>query len=162
MFPASVTNLATALLEEARAAGLHIATAESCTGGLIAGALTEIPGSSDVVDRGFIVYTDLAKTEMLGVPPDLIARHGAVSEEVARALAEGALKHCAAELAVSCTGIAGPTGGTAAKPVGLVHLAAARRERTTLHLECRFGDLKRNEVRMRCVEAALKLLIQII
>ena len=117
------------LLNEAREAGLHIATAESCTGGLIAAALTEIPGSSDVVDRGFVVYTNRAKTEMLGVPPQLIAQHGAVSEAVARAMAEGALKNACAQLAVSCTGIAGPTGATPGKPIGLVHIAAAREGR---------------------------------
>jgi nicotinamide-nucleotide amidase len=162
MFPESVTALAQMLLNEAREAGLHIATAESCTSGLIAAALTEIAGSSDVVDRGFIVYTNRAKTEMLGVPPDLIAQHGAVSEEVARAMAEGALKIAGVQLAVSCTGIAGPSGATATKPIGLVHLAAAREGRTTLHLECRFGDIGRAQVRMRSVEAALKLLLQIL
>jgi nicotinamide-nucleotide amidase len=99
---------------------------------------------------------------MLGVPPDLIAQHGAVSEEVARAMAEGALKIAGVQLAVSCTGIAGPSGATATKPIGLVHLAAAREGRTTLHLECRFGDIGRAQVRMRSVEAALKLLLQIL
>ena len=108
MFPEPVINFAKALLDEARAAAMHIATAESCTGGLIAAALTEIAGSSDVVDRGFVVYTNRAKTELLGVDSALIERYGAVSEEVARAMAEGALKHSAAQLAVSCTGIAGP------------------------------------------------------
>jgi nicotinamide-nucleotide amidase len=161
MFPDSISSLARKVLDEARAAGLHIATAESCTGGLIAGALTEIPGSSDVVDRGFVVYTNEAKIAMLGVPPGLIARHGAVSEEVARAMAEGALKHAPVQLAVSCTGIAGPAGGTPTKPIGLVHLAAARTGQTTLHLEARFGNPGRAEVRMRSVEAALKLLLQI-
>jgi nicotinamide-nucleotide amidase len=162
MFPESVTALAEMLLTEAREAGLHIATAESCTGGLIVAALTEIAGSSDVVDRGFIVYTDRAKTEMLGVEPQRIAQHGAVSEEVARAMAEGALKIARVQLAVSCTGIAGPTGATLTKPIGLVHLAAARAGQTTLHLECRFGDIGRATVRMRSVEAALKLLLQIV
>ena len=162
MFTASITNLANALLDQARADGLHIVTAESCTGGLIAAALTEIAGSSDVVDRGFVVYTNRAKTELLGVPPELIGQYGAVSEEVARAMAEGALKHSAAQLAVSCTGIAGPAGATPGKPVGLVHLAAARQGQTTLHEECRFGDIGRANVRMRSVEEALKLLLQII
>ena len=162
MFPDSVINFARALLDEARARRLHIVTAESCTGGLIAAALTEIAGSSDVVDRGFVVYTNRAKTELLGVPPELIGQYGAVSEEVARGMAEGALKHSAAQMAVSCTGIAGPAGATPAKPVGLVHLAAAREGQTTLHEECRFGDIGRANVRMRSVEEALKLLLQII
>lgn len=162
MFPESVTRVAKALLEEARAQGLHIVTAESCTGGLIAGALTEIPGSSDVVDRGFVVYSNRAKTELLGVPPALIGEYGAVSEEVARAMAQGALKESGAELAVSCTGIAGPSGGSAEKPVGLVHMVAARHGHTALHLECRFGDIGRTQIRMKSVDAALKLLLQIL
>jgi nicotinamide-nucleotide amidase len=160
MFPDSITKLARMVLDEARAQGLHIATAESCTGGLIMAALTEIPGSSDVVDRGFVVYTNGAKTTMLGVPATLIAQHGAVSEEVVRAMAEGALKQAQGQLAVSCTGIAGPTGGTPAKPIGLVHLAVARSGQTTLHLEARFGNVGREHVRMSSVEAALKLLLQ--
>lgn len=160
MFPEHIRTLAMRVLAEARGLGLHIATAESCTGGLIAGALTEIPGSSDVVDRGFITYTNQAKTDLLGVPVALIAEHGAVSEDVARAMAEGALAHAHAQLAVSCTGIAGPSGGSASKPVGLVHLAAARAGQTTLHAECRFGDIGRDRVRIRSVEEALKLLFQ--
>jgi nicotinamide-nucleotide amidase len=162
MFPDSVINFATNLLDTAREGSLHIATAESCTAGLIAAALTEIAGSSDVVDRGFVVYSNRAKTELLGVSPELIHLYGAVSEEVARAMAEGALKNSAAQLAVSCTGIAGPGGATAGKPVGLVHLAAARQGQTTLHEECRFGDIGRSNVRMRSVEEALKLLLQIV
>ena len=162
MFPDSVINFATTLLDAAREGALHIATAESCTAGLIAGALTEIAGSSDVLDRGFIVYSNRAKTELLGVSPELIHQCGAVSEEVACAMAEGALKHSAAQLAVSCTGIAGPSGATAGKPIGLVHLAAARQGQTTLHEECRFGDIGRANVRMRSVEEALKLLLQIV
>ena len=162
MFTPVITNLAITLLDQARADGLHIVTAESCTGGLIAGALTEIPGSSDVVDRGFVVYTNRAKTELLGVPSELIDQYGAVSEEVARAMAEGALEHSTAQLAVSCTGIAGPGGATPGKPVGLVHLAAARQGQTTLHAECRFGDIGRANVRRRSVEEALKLLLQIL
>jgi nicotinamide-nucleotide amidase len=162
MFPDSVNRLAALVFAHASEAKLAIAFAESCTGGLIAGALTEIPGSSEVFERGFVVYSNRAKTEMLGVPPELIARHGAVSEEVARAMAQGALTHSAAKIAVSCTGIAGPAGGTPDKPVGLVHLAAAREGQTTLHLECRFGDIGRAAVRMRSVEEALKLLLQIL
>jgi nicotinamide-nucleotide amidase len=121
------------LLDRCRRAGVRLATAESCTGGLIAAALTEIAGSSDVVERGFVTYSNEAKSEMLGVPPDLIARNGAVSEDVARAMAEGALARARADIAVAVTGIAGPGGATATKPVGLVHLACAAKGRPTLH-----------------------------
>src|SRR5258706_13476190 len=141
MFPNSVMRLAKTLLKHAIEAKLSIAFAESCTGGLISAAITELDGASAVVDRGFVVYSNRAKTEMLGVPPALIEQYGAVSEEVARAMAQGALKHSGAQLAVSTTSIAGPTGGTPAKPIGLVHFAAARVRPTTLHLECRLGDL---------------------
>jgi nicotinamide-nucleotide amidase len=162
MFPDRVLVLANALIEEARGKRLRIATAESCTGGLIAGALTEIPGASEVIDRGFVVYSNGAKTKLLSVRAAVIMRHGAVSEEVARAMAEGALRNSVADIAVSCTGIAGPTGGSPQKPIGLVHFAAARTGETTLAEECRFGDLGRSEIRMRSVEAGLKLLFQII
>ena len=162
MFPDRVLVLARALIAEAREKQVKLSTAESCTGGLIAGALTEIAGASEVLDRGFIVYSNNAKTKMLNVRAALIMRHGAVSEEVARAMAEGALKNSAAQIAVSCTGIAGPSGGSADKPVGLVHLAAARIGETTLAEECRFGDLGRSEIRLRAVEAGLKLLFQIV
>jgi nicotinamide-nucleotide amidase len=162
MFPESALSLARTLLREAVEAKLTIAFAESCTGGLIAGAMTELDGASAVVDRGFVVYSNGAKTDLLGVPQELIGRCGAVSEEVARAMAEGALRNSTAALAVSCTGIAGPTGGTPEKPIGLVHFAAARTGQKTLHLECRFGDIGRSEVRMKSVESALKLLLQII
>ena len=162
MFPERVLVLAKALIEEARDKRLKLATAESCTGGLIAGALTEIPGASEVIDRGFVVYANNAKTKLLSVRASVIMRFGAVSEEVARAMAEGALKNSMADIAVSCTGIAGPTGGSPGKPVGLVHLAAARAGETTLAEECRFGDIGRSEIRMRSVEAGLKLLLQIV
>jgi nicotinamide-nucleotide amidase len=162
MFSASATLLAKAFLKEAREHKLHVVTAESCTGGLIAGALTSIAGSSDVVDRGFVVYTNAAKTDLLNVPKALIRQYGAVSEEVARAMAEGALLHSTAEMSVSCTGIAGPSGGTPEKPIGLVHFAAARHNDTTLFEECRFGNIGRDAVRMRSVEAALKLLLQLV
>ena len=119
---------ATALLEAARACGETVATAESCTGGLVAATLTAIPGSSDVFERGFVTYSNSAKSEMLGVPVWLIERRGAVSEDVARAMAGGALTHSHASLAVSVTGIAGPDGGTDEKPIGLVHFAAGRRD----------------------------------
>jgi nicotinamide-nucleotide amidase len=154
--------LAATVLTEAKAKGLHIATAESCTGGLIAGLLTEIPGSSDVVDRGFVTYSNNAKIEAIGVPEALIATHGAVSEPVARAMAEGTIRHARAELAVAVTGIAGPGGGTAEKPVGLVHIAAARESGQTLQEEHRFGDIGRCQVRLKTVEAALRLLLKLL
>jgi nicotinamide-nucleotide amidase len=159
MFPKPILDLASEVLAKARAAGVMIATAESCTGGLVAAALTEIPGSSDVVDRGFVTYTNEAKTQLLGVPEGLIAQRGAVSEDVARAMAEGALTRSSAQLAAAVTGIAGPSGGTATKPVGLVHIAAARSGETTLHQEHRFGDIGRDAVRMASAEAALRLLL---
>jgi nicotinamide-nucleotide amidase len=151
---------AAALLDAYRQKGLKIATAESCTGGLVAGLLTEISGSSAVVERGFVTYSNEAKTEMIGVPTDLIASHGAVSEPVARAMAEGALARSRADVAVGITGVAGPTGGTATKPVGLVHFGLARKGAPTVHLERRYGELGRENVRRRAVEDALSLLEQ--
>ena len=158
MFSSPLLRLAEVTLAEARAQRLRIATAESCTGGLIGGLLTEIPGSSDVFERGFIVYSNRAKSDMLDVPGDLIADMGAVSEPVARAMAEGAVANSNAHMAVAVTGVAGPGGGTALKPVGLVHIAAARENRSILHEAHRFGDIGRSEVRMKTVEAALLLL----
>lgn len=158
MDAASVRNGAEALLARCRAEGLFVATAESCTGGLIAAALTSIPGSSAIFDRGFVTYSNQAKTEMLGVPAELIASKGAVSAEVARAMAEGVLKHSRAHLAVAVTGIAGPGGGTPEKPVGLVHVAAARRGGARLHEEKRLGDIGRDNVRLETVGAALAML----
>jgi nicotinamide-nucleotide amidase len=158
MFSSALLRLAEVVLVEARENKLRIATAESCTGGLIAGLLTEIPGSSDVLDRGFVVYSNRAKADMLGVPGDLIADQGAVSEAVARAMAEGAVENSNAHMAVAVTGIAGPGGGTGLKPVGLVHFAAAREGRSLLHEAHRFGDIGRSEIRMKSVEAALELL----
>jgi nicotinamide-nucleotide amidase len=158
MFSSPLLRLAETVLAEARAQNLRIATAESCTGGLIAALLTEIPGSSAVLDRGFVVYSNRAKSDLLGVPGDLIADQGAVSEAVARAMAEGAVENSHAHLAVAVTGVAGPGGGTKLKPVGLVHIAAARENRSILHEAHRFGDIGRSEVRLRSVEAALTLL----
>ena len=123
-----------------------IATAESCTGGLVAATLTEIPGSSDAVERGFVTYSNAAKETMLGVPSSLLEQFGAVSRETAEAMAQGALAHSPAELAVAITGIAGPGGGTPGKPVGLVHFAAVVRAGRLLHQECRFGDIGRAQV----------------
>ena len=153
----SIDILATAVLQTCRERGVMLATAESCTGGLVAAALTEIAGSSDVVDCGFVTYSNAAKTRMLGVPAALIARHGAVSAEVARAMAEGALAHSNAGIAVTVTGVAGPGGGTAQKPVGLVHIAVARTGADTQDDVHRFtGD--RSRVRRETVIAALRLL----
>jgi nicotinamide-nucleotide amidase len=149
---------AAALLERARNAGVLIATAESCTGGLLAATLTAVPGASEVVERGFVPYSNAAKSELLGVPAWLIERHGAVSEDVARAMAGGALTHSRATLAIAITGIAGPGGGTVAKPVGLVHFAAARREDAVRHERVLFGDIGRGEIRARAVAHALGLL----
>jgi len=150
--------LAAEILDLARAEGDLIATAESCTGGLVSAALTAVPGSSDVFDRGFVTYSNTAKSEILGVPYWLIEKHGAVSEDVARAMAGGALTHSNASLAVAVTGIAGPGGGTPEKPVGLVHFAAGRPEGPMHHERVVFGDLGRAEVRWRSVERALSLL----
>jgi nicotinamide-nucleotide amidase len=149
---------ARALLDLCRAKKLTIATAESCTGGLVAATLTEIPGSSDVVERGFVTYSNAAKTAMLGVPADVIARFGAVSRETAEAMAQGALAHSPADLAVSITGIAGPGGGSPGKPVGLVHFAAAARGGPLVHHESRFGDIGRAQVRHVSVKQALDML----
>ena len=152
-----LVDAAERLLARCRSRGRLLATAESCTGGLIAAYLTEIPGSSDVFERGFVTYSNEAKTEQLGVPAELVARCGAVSEEVARAMAEGALRHSRADVSLAVTGVAGPSGGTAEKPVGLVHLAAARRDGEVTHLRCAFGDVARGEVRRRTVARALEL-----
>jgi nicotinamide-nucleotide amidase len=157
MIPDALTAKAEALLARCRAAGLMIATAESCTGGLIAGALTAVAGSSDVVDRGFVTYSNAAKTQMLGVPPAMIEAHGAVSAQVAESMAEGALDRSEASLAVAVTGIAGPGGGTPEKPVGLVWFGLARRGEITLTERQVFpGD--RAAVRIATVERAIALM----
>lgn len=153
---------ARSLLDGAKARGLLIVTAESCTGGLIAASLAAVPGASAVLERGFVTYSNEAKTELLGVPADLIAVRGAVSREVALAMAEGALKHSPAHIAVAVTGIAGPGGGSAEKPVGLVHIAVARREGPRLHEEKRFGDLGRHEIQLQTVLAAFALMSQVL
>ena len=158
MFPEDLLAEATALLAMLRAKGLTVATAESCTGGLIAGLLTEIPGSSDVVDRSFVTYSNEAKAQMLGVDSQLIAVHGAVSEQVARAMATGALSHAMADITVAVTGVAGPGGGSAEKPVGLVHFGASRRGRGVIHQQVRFGDISRSAIRIASVRQALAML----
>jgi nicotinamide-nucleotide amidase len=154
----SVLPAARELIALCTAANLKVATAESCTGGLVAGALTEIAGSSAVVDRGFVTYSNAAKVSVLGVSPDLIARVGAVSEAVALAMVAGALARSDADLAVAITGIAGPTGGSVDKPVGLVHFAAARRGHRAVRAERRFGNIGRSEVRLASVAEALAML----
>ena len=157
--PDELTQKANEVLELCRLHGAMLATAESCTGGLVAAALTAIAGSSDVVERGFVTYSNRAKHEMLGVPVDLIDAHGAVSAEVARSMAEGALTHSGADVSLSITGIAGPGGGTATKPVGTVHIAAAQRGALTLHRACLFsGD--RDTVRLQAARAAMELAIE--
>jgi len=152
---------AIALLDLCKSKKLMVATAESCTGGLVAGALTDIAGSSAVVDRGFVTYTNEAKHQMLGVPNETIGRHGAVSRETAEAMVRGALGHANADLAVSITGIAGPGGGSPDKPVGLVHFAAASRGGDLIHRERRFGDIGRGEVRRLSVLQALSMLTEL-
>ena len=148
-----------ALLDRARSLGLRIATAESCTGGMVAAALTDIPGSSDVVDRGFVTYSNAAKQDMLGVRATTLEAVGAVSEDVAREMAEGALAHSAAQLAVSITGIAGP-GGSEFKPEGRVCFGLAAAGRETLTETVEFGALGRTQVRAAARDHALTLLVQ--
>lgn len=145
------------LFERTKVLGYRLATAESCTGGLIAASITAVPGASVVLERGFVTYSNEAKVEMLGVPADLIQRRGAVSQEVALAMVDGALKHSRADIALAVTGIAGPDGGSAEKPVGLVHIAAARRNGPRLHEEHRFGDIGRHRIQAESAVAALTL-----
>jgi nicotinamide-nucleotide amidase len=156
-----LAEAARSLLDLCRSKHLTLATAESCTGGLLAAALTEIAGSSDVVERGFVTYSNGAKHEMLGVPLATIERHGAVSRETAEAMARGALAHAPVDLAVSITGIAGPGGATPGKPVGLVHFAAASRSGRCVHEERRYGDIGRGEIRRRSALQALAMLADI-
>ena len=158
MTAAALRAAAKRVLELSRARGLKIATAESCTGGLVAGALTEIAGSSDVVDRGFITYSNEAKQQMLGVPAATLKRHGAVSSQTAAAMAKGALKNSPADIVVAITGIAGPGGGSKEKPVGLVYFAAANRDGRSVARVHRYGKIGRRRVRERSVAQALRLL----
>lgn len=157
LLPSDLTALAARVLERAKAKGVLIATAESCTGGLVAGALTEIAGSSAVVDRGFVTYSNEAKHDLLGVQWDVLEAFGAVSEAVARAMAAGAAERSRAQLSVAITGIAGPGGGSREKPLGLVHFATCR-EGHVEHAEHRFGDLGRAGIRHAAVMTALRLL----
>jgi nicotinamide-nucleotide amidase len=151
-------EMARALIDLCRAKKLTIATAESCTGGLVAATLTEIPGSSDVFDRGFVTYSNDAKQAMLGVPVDALATFGAVSRETAESMASGALARAGVDLAISITGIAGPGGALPGKPVGLVHFAATSRGGGLIHQERRFGDIGRAQVRLASVAVALVML----
>jgi nicotinamide-nucleotide amidase len=154
----TLTGRAADLIRAYTDRGWKIATVESCTGGLLAGLLTEIPGSSAVVERGFVTYSNEAKSELVGVPEALLSNHGAVSQAVAQAMAEGALARSPANVAIAITGIAGPGGATATKPVGLVHFACAARGMPTQYLERRYGDLGRSAIRRKAVEDALDLL----
>ncbi len=159
IFPKSLTDIAEEALDTCRGSGLMLAIAESCTGGMIAACFTSLAGASAVLDRGFVTYTNLSKQDMLGVPPHLFATVGAASEEVARAMAEGAIERSQAHVSVSVTGIAGPGGATVGKPVGLVHMASARKNRATLYERHVFsGD--RDAVRRQATEAALRLLLR--
>jgi nicotinamide-nucleotide amidase len=161
LFPADITTAAEGIIRDFTAAGLMVSTAESCTGGLIAGALTEISGSSAVVDRGFVTYTNTAKMQMLGVQEETLLRFGAVSEETARQMVHGALFRSKADLAVAVTGIAGPGGGSPGKPVGLVHLAAKSRSGKLFHRKMLYGDIGRTDVRLATIRTALQMLIEI-
>lgn len=157
MFPDDIQQLAQQIVAASAERGLMLATAESCTGGLVAAALTAVPGSSAALDRGFVTYSNKAKHEMLGVPQTVLDAHGAVSEQTARAMARGAAERSQATVSVSVTGIAGPGGGSAEKPVGLVHFAA-QGPGGMVHQRALFGDLGRDEVRLAAMRLALELL----
>jgi nicotinamide-nucleotide amidase len=156
-----ITAAAAILIKLCAERNLTIATAESCTGGLVAGALTDIAGSSAVLDRGYVTYSNAAKQQMLGVPAATLKQYGAVSRQTAEAMARGALVKSKVDLAVSITGIAGPGGGSAEKPVGLVHFAAASRDGTSMHTAMRYGDIGRAEVRHKSVLQALRMLMEL-
>ncbi|MFM8939964.1 MAG: CinA family protein [Phenylobacterium sp.] len=156
MFSIEIETLARLLIDEARERQLRLVTAESCTGGLVAGAICAIPGASDVFERGFVVYNNRAKQELLGVPGEIIADLGAVSEPVARMMAEGALENSHAHIAVAITGVAGPGGGTRMKPVGTVHIATARSNGGLHHRQEFFQVETREEIQLAAVQAALE------
>ena len=162
MFSEDIRAQSRTLLDACRTKGVHIVTAESCTGGLIAAALTEIAGSSDVFERGFVTYQNEAKTGDLGVLEQTLLAHGAVSELVARQMAEGALKRSASQVSIAVTGVAGPGGGSVEKPVGLVHIASASTNSDTRHLRCEFGDIGREGIREATVLEALNLLTEVV
>jgi len=158
--PSRIWSLAERIVDKAGAEGVMIATAESCTGGMVAAAITDVPGSSAVLDRGFVTYSNEAKSEMLGVAPATIEKHGAVSRQTARAMAEGALLHSRADVAISITGIAGPSGGSDRKPVGLVWFALAGKGKSTRTERRVFADGDRGFVRMRAAETALMFILR--
>ncbi len=158
MLTQALVSRAEGLLEQLRKAGLKVTTAESCTGGLIAALFTEIPGSSDVFERGFVTYSNEAKHEMLSVPREILDKFGAVSQETAEAMASGALKASHADIALSVTGVAGPGGGSVEKPVGLVHFGSVSRHKGVVHRRHLFGDLGRHNIRSKSCEAAFDLL----
>ena len=160
LYPADIEAMAARIISAFGARRLTLATAESCTGGLIIGALTEISGSSSVVDRGFITYSNQAKIDLLGVQPETLERFGAVSRQTALEMVDGALRQAGSDLAVAVTGIAGPGGGSADKPVGLVHLAAGSAKGKRLHREMRYGELGRSGIRLATVRTALQMLIE--
>ena len=157
MFPLEINSKASSILKVCKQKGITIITAESCTGGLIAGCLTEIPGSSSVIEGGFVTYSNQAKVSMLSIKLEQLDQYGAVSEEVARSMAEGALGSSKADIAIACTGVAGPGGATETKPVGLVHLSCASRKHPTLHKKCNFSG-ERSTIRLATVEAAFGLI----
>ena len=159
MFPSDITELTIELISKCRDAGIKVATAESCTGGLIAGCLTSVSGSSDVFERGFNTYSNEAKNEMLGVPLELIKGHGAVSEPVAGAMAEGALKNAPVQLTVAVTGIAGPSGGSPEKPVGTVQIASACEGKPTINEHFLF-ERDRDAVRLATIKKALEMMLK--
>ena len=157
MFPLEINSKASSILKVCKQKGITIITAESCTGGLIAGCLTEIPGSSSVIEGGFVTYSNKAKVSMLSVKLEQLDQYGAVSEEVARSMAEGALGSSKADIAIACTGVAGPGGATDTKPVGLVHLSCASRKHPTSHKKCNFSG-ERSTIRLATVKAAFELI----
>ena len=152
-------SIAEKVIDALRAKSWKLATAESCTGGMVAAAITDVAGSSDVFERGFVTYSNLSKTEMLGVVPALIATHGAVSSHVAKAMGEGALLYSKAQISVAITGVAGPGGGSVDKPVGLVHFAVAAYGNATVTSEMQFGSIGRSEVRAKARDFALQLVL---
>jgi nicotinamide-nucleotide amidase len=158
MLDDDIVEAAKRLLDICRRKNLTVATVESCTAGLVAGTLTEVPGTSSILDRGFVTYSNQAKQDMVGVSAATLKSHGAVSRQTAEAMARGAIAHAPVDLAVSVTGIAGPDGGSAEKPVGLVHFAAATRSGRLIHAEKRFGDVGRSEVRKQSVLQAFRML----
>jgi nicotinamide-nucleotide amidase len=158
MFSLEIETLARLVIDDAREKNLRLVTAESCTGGLVAGAICAVAGASDVFERGFVSYTNRAKQEMLGVSGDLIADLGAVSEPIVRMMAEGALENSHAHVAVAITGVAGPGGGTPLKPVGTVHFATVRSNQSVHHRMEQFDLDSREEIQMAAVQVALEML----